>query len=171
MNKSRPYENYPPLFVLGSDLVTFSIYILGAFILSGFGWLVVALYILYCLFLEVRLLKMSCVNCYYYGKLCFSGHGLLCSFFFKKGDPKGFLCKKITWVQIVPDFLLSLIPLAAGIYLSLVSFSWLRLGLMALLIVAAFPSAGYIRMNLACLHCRQKELGCPATELFGGGNK
>jgi hypothetical protein len=170
MNKNIKglYENYPLLSVVVSNLITFSIYTLGALILSGLGWIAVAAFLFYCLGLEIRLLKISCVDCYYYGKLCFSGRGMICSFFFKKGDPQRFLCKQITWVQILPDFLVALIPLLAGIYLSIIAFNWLRLGLMLLLIILAFPATGYLRSHLACLNCKQRELGCPASELFGG---
>lgn len=171
MKKIQLYENYPPLTVAISTLVSLSIYLLGVLILSGFGVLTVILFILYCLAFEVRLLMGSCVNCYYYGKLCFSGKGLLCSFFFKKGDPKKFICKEITWVQLIPDFLIVLVPFTAGIYLSFVNFSWLRLGLMFLLLILGFPGIGYLRGSLACLYCKQRKLGCPATELFGGKKK
>jgi hypothetical protein len=165
------YEKYPPLSVLASNLATFSIYLLGAILLSDIGWPVVAIYLLYCLWLEYRVLKNSCVNCYYYGKLCFSGKGLLSSIFFKKGDPKNFLCRKLTWLDILPDFLVSLVPFLAGVVMSFLAFSWLRLGLMFLLLIIGFPVTGYIRGNLACKYCKQRELGCPAAELFSGARK
>lgn len=170
-NKTECYENYPPHFVLISNLFAFSIYLLGAVILSGFGLPIVIIYLLYCAALEVRLFKMSCVDCYYYGKLCFSGRGLLCSLFFKKGDPERFINKKIAWKHIVPDLLVPFIPLIGGIILSIIDFNWLRIALMVLLVILGFPVMGYIRGNLACLYCKQRELGCPAVEFFSGENK
>jgi hypothetical protein len=167
-NKTEFYENYPPLFVIFSNLVGLSIYLLGAIILSGFGWLAVTSYLLYCAALEIRLFKKSCVDCYYYGKLCFSGRGLICSLLFKKGDPKRFISKKVSWSQLIPDLLVPLIPLIGGIILSITNFNWLRIALMLLLSILGFPVIGYIRSSLACLHCKQRELGCPAVELFGG---
>ena len=167
MPNQKLYENYPPLTVAISSLVSLLIYLLGGLILSDFGVLTVILFILYCLAFEIRLLKYSCVNCYYYGKLCFSGKGMLCSFFFKKGDPGKFACKQVTGVQLIPDLLIVLIPFLAGIYLSIVDFSWLRLGEILLLVILGFPVIGYLRGNLACLFCKQRELGCPAEKLFG----
>jgi hypothetical protein len=165
-NKTETYESYPPLFVLMTNLLTLPIYVLGAVILSGFGMAAAGLFILYCLFLEIRLLRKSCVNCYYYGKLCFAGRGLLCSLFFKKGDPKKFACTEISWVQILPDFMVSIIPLIGGIILSIIDFNWLRIGLMVLLAILGFPVVGYIRGSLACRYCKQREIGCPAEKLF-----
>jgi len=165
-SKVETYENYPLPFVIFSNLVGLSIYVLGAVILSGVGWPIVVLYLLYCLALEIRLFKKSCVDCYYYGKLCFSGRGLLCSLFFKKGDPKRFLCTQISWIQLIPDFLVTLIPLIGGIILSIIDFNWLRLTLMIILVILGFPVIGYIRGSLACLHCKQRDLGCPAVEFF-----
>jgi hypothetical protein len=81
MKNARSYESYPLLFVAAANLVTFSVYFLGAAILSGFGWLAVTAFLLYCL---------------------------------------------------------------------------------------AFPVIGYIRSNLGCSYCKQREPGCPAADLFGG---
>ncbi len=161
------YENYPLPTVLLADLNTLGIYLFGGLIIAGLGWLAVVIYVLYCLWLEVRLMRKSCVNCYYYGKLCFSGHGLLCSIFFKRGDAGKFNCTPITWKQLIPDFLLALVPLAVGLVLSFMIFNWLRLAYMIVLLVLAFPAVGYLRGNLACPNCKQKESGCPASEFFG----
>ncbi len=160
------YENYPFSTVLLADLNSLGIYLFGGLIMAGLGWPAVLLYILYCLWLEVRLMRKSCVNCYYYGKLCFSGHGLWCSIFFKKGDPKKFNCVPITWKQLIPDFLLALVPLAAGLVLSFLLFSWLRIIYMIVLLILAFPAVGYLRGNLACPNCKQKESGCSAADFF-----
>ena len=166
METTKTYENYPVWFVFLSNLVTLPIYFLGAYIIFGFGWLSVTLYLVYCLGLEIRLFKMSCVDCYYYGKLCFSGRGKIAALFFKKGDPKRFICKEITWKHLIFDFLVPIIPLGAGIALSITDFSWLRLGLMLALIILGFPVAGYLRGALACKFCKQREIGCPAQDFF-----
>jgi len=78
------YENYPLKIVFLSNILTLSIYIIGAFIIYQVGWLYSILYLVYCLFLEIKLLKTSCVNCYYYGKTCGFGKGRLSALFFKK---------------------------------------------------------------------------------------
>ncbi|MBU0672156.1 MAG: hypothetical protein KJ732_03910 [Candidatus Margulisbacteria bacterium] len=166
METIKTYESYPLWFVLLSNLVTLPIYALGAYIIYGFGWIYIALYLLYCLALEIRLFKMSCVDCYYYGKLCFSGRGLICSWFFKKGDPKHFACKEISWKHLIFDFLVPIIPIIAGIALSIISFNWWRLAAIVALLILGFPVTGYLRGSLACKFCKQRELGCPAAEAF-----
>jgi hypothetical protein len=166
METTKTYENYPLWFVLVSNLLTLPIYVLGAYIIYGFGMIYMLLYLLYCLALEIRLFKMSCVNCFYYGKLCFSGRGLICSLFFKKGDPKQFSCKEISWKHLIFDFLVPLIPIFAGITLSIIDFNWPRVIAVAALVILGFPAAGYLRGNLACKFCRQRELGCPAEQMF-----
>lgn len=79
------YENYPLGTVVVANLLNYSIWIIGFYILSGFGILISLLFLAYCLILEFRVLTKSCVNCYYYGKICFSGKGIICSALFEKG--------------------------------------------------------------------------------------
>ncbi|MFC1637446.1 hypothetical protein ACFL1W_00345 [Candidatus Margulisiibacteriota bacterium] len=166
MEATKTYDEYPVWFVLMSNALTLPIYALGAYIIWGFGWIYGLLYLGYCLVLEIRLFKMSCVDCYYYGKLCFSGRGKIAALFFKQGDPKRFTCKQITWKHLIFDFLVSLIPLGAGIFLSIFDFNWPRLIALVALMILGFPVVGYVRGELACKFCRQRELGCPATEFF-----
>ena len=62
------YENYPTTIVIGSNLLSFLIYVIGAFILYQFSLIWIILYLLFILILEFRLLSGHCVDCYYYGK-------------------------------------------------------------------------------------------------------
>ena len=62
-----------------------------------------------------------------------------------------------------------LIPLAAGVVLAIRHFDWLLLGLMVALVALAFPGNGYGRGQHGCSHCRQRELGCLAEQLFRPG--
>jgi len=170
MNKTS-FENYPIWTVLIANLQSLLINAFGIFILSKFGWIVATIYALFILLLEYRLLITGCVNCYYYGKLCFSGHGLLCSFLLKKGDPTKFSSRNITWKDLFYDLLISLIPFVAGICLLIIHFSWaMLLAVIALLLLSSLGN-GFIRGNLACVFCKQRELGCPAEKLFKKTNK
>lgn len=162
----KRYENYPAWIIAVCNLVPLSIYVTGAAILSGFSSWVSVVYLLFCLWLEVRLLQKSCTNCYYYGKNCGVGKGRLCALLFKRGDPQRFAAKEATWKELLPDFLVSLLPLAGGIILSFLEFSWLRVVLLAVLIGLASVGTGVIRTNLLCKHCEQGRLGCPAAKLF-----
>ncbi len=170
MEQLKSYENYPCKIIIISNFVSIAIYFIGAFIIYQLGIIWLALYLLYIAGLEIRLMKKSCVNCYYYGKFCAFGKGKISSWFFKKGDPLKFAKNKITWKDILPDFLVSLIPIIAGIILLILNFNWLMLLLIVLL--AALTSAGnsFVRGSLACKFCKQKEIGCPAEQLFSKQN-
>lgn len=162
----RYYEQYPLSFVLICNLLSLSIYGLGIYIIAQAGLLPLALYVLYILFLEYRLLRFSCRHCCYYGKMCAFGKGKLCSLFFKKGNPKVFLRTQITWKSLIPDLLVSLVPILAGIALLLTSFDWLLLGTIVLLFLLSSTGNAVVRGSLACKYCKQRKIGCPAEKLF-----
>jgi hypothetical protein len=167
MKETKTYENFPSWMVLTAVVFSFFVYALGAYILSGLGLVFLILYLCYCLFIEVNLMRRSCVNCYYYGKFCGLGRGRLCSFFFKKGDPEAFIGDEISWTSLVPDFLVFIFPLVGGIILLVKDFSWILLGLLLVLLVLSFGGNAFIRSSFACKYCRQRELGCPAEKMFG----
>lgn len=159
------YENYPLWMVLLSNALSISIYIIGVYILYWLGIIFSVLYLLFCLIMEIRLMKEGCANCYYYGKTCAFGKGRLASYFFKKGNPELFTQKDISWYAVLPDFLVFLIPLAGGILSLINKFSWIILLLIIIILILGLGGNAFIR-SLTCKYCKQKELGCPATELF-----
>jgi hypothetical protein len=171
MGKPKTYENYPCWIMLVSNLVSAAIYLAGAFIIYHLGLVWLGLYIIYILFLETRIMKGSCTSCYYYGKCCAFGKGKLSALFFKKGNPNKFACRKITWKDIIPDFLVSIIPFIAGIVLLILDFDWLILLSIILLAILASFGNSFVRGSLACKFCRQRELGCPAEQLFSRNRK
>ncbi|RZN37037.1 MAG: hypothetical protein EFT35_07065 [Methanophagales archaeon ANME-1-THS] len=171
MEAPKTYDNFPAWIAILSNLVSLSIYTLGAYILAGFGILFAILYLLYCLWLEVQILRKSCVDCYYYGKVCGLGKGKLCPLLFKQGDPKKFVEKEVTWAQILPDFMVFIIPLVGGIILLVRDFTWLLVALLIILGILAFGGTALIRGSFACKYCKQREIGCPAEQLFGGKEK
>ncbi|MFH0859796.1 MAG: hypothetical protein V1921_01210 [Candidatus Altiarchaeota archaeon] len=162
----KTYENFPVWMVLVTNAVALSVYALGAAILYGFGTGIVVLYLLYCLWVETRVMRMSCACCYYYGKTCGSGKGRLCALLFKKSDPKRFLEKDITFKDLLPDFMVSLLPLVGGLTLLAAGFTWSILALMTALALLAFPGSAVMRGRIMCKYCRQREIGCPAQKLF-----
>lgn len=164
------YENYPVQTILISNAMTVLAYILGLYIISFFGIIWLDVYLAFCILLEFRLLSKSCVNCYYYGKKCAFGKGYISSLFFKKSSVK-FTQRKITWVDILPDFLITLAPVAAGIYILIGSFRLDILIAIILLIIITFAGNAYVRSSLACKYCKQRELGCPASDLFNKKKK
>ena len=164
--RAEPFENYPCRIMIFSNFVSILIYIIGAYIIFQLGiiWLIV--YLLYILWLEIRLMKRSCVNCYYYGKFCAFGKGKLSSLFFKKGNAEAFFKDKLTWKNILPDFLVSITPIIIGVVLLILHFNWLILALIVLLIILTSVGNGFVRGSLACKYCRQREIGCSAEQLF-----
>ncbi len=168
MKQISCYENYPFWIILLSNFVSLAIYAIGAYIISNIGlvWLLI-LYILFIVFLEIQLLlRKSCVNCYYYGKACAFGKGKLVCLFFKKGDSQEFNRKQPTLKDILPDILVSVIPIVAGIVLLIIDFNWVILVMILLLLLLTTVGNAIIRGSLACRHCVQREIGCPAEQLF-----
>jgi len=152
--------------VLGSNLLSISMYLIGAAILYQIGLIWLVLYVLFILLLELRLMKGHCVDCYYYGRTCAFGKGRLSCMFFPKGTPEQFKKQTITWKNIVPDFLVFIIPLLVGIALLIHDFSWILLVLIIILFFLGFMGNAVVRSQLACRYCRQREIGCPAQRLF-----
>ena len=130
------------------------------------GWIWLTVFVLYIAWLEIRLLRRSCVNCYYYGKVCAFGKGKVSCLFFKKGDTNKFKQDKITWKDMVPDVMVSLIPIVTGIVLLVTDFNWLILSMVLLLLLLSSIGNGLIRGSLACKYCKQRESGCSAEQLF-----
>ncbi len=164
--QSATYDNYPWWIVATCNLVTLAIYAAGLFLMAHLGIVAAVLYAAYCLWMEWRVLSGSCRYCSYFGKACAFGKGRLCACFFTRVQQRPDRNKPISWRHLVPDFLVSLIPLFVGIILLILGFSWdLLLAAVALLLLASVVT-GAIRGHLACNHCRQRDLGCPAAELF-----
>jgi hypothetical protein len=166
METTKTFENYPVWIVLSSNLLSLSIYALGFYILSGIGLLVSILFLIYALVLEIRIISKHCVNCNYWGKTCGFGKGRISALFFKKGDNSQFCAKEITWKNMIPDILISLLPFVAGIALLLIRFNILLLLAIILLFVLSGFGNGFVRKSLACKFCKQRELGCLAYKLF-----
>ena len=160
------YEQYPAWIILISNFVSIAIYLIGAFVIYKLGLVWLLAYLAYVLFLEIRVVSTHCVNCCYYGKSCAFAKGRLSAMFFKKGNPKEFCKAEMTWKDILPDFLVSIIPLIAGIVLLIIKFDSILLLLLILLTAFTFSGNAFVRQNLACKHCKQKKLGCPAQKLF-----
>jgi len=157
--------------VIISNLLSLAIYVMGAYLMFQSHLIGLILYILYILILEFRLLRGHCVNCFYYGKACAFGKGRLSSLFFKKGDCRNFIRSNISWKDIIPDFLVTIVPLIAGAVVLIMDFERLILAVLVMLFILGFPGMGLLRGKMACLHCRQRITGCPAEQLFNKQNE
>ena len=170
MENKKTFEYYPLWMIACYDIVTLGIYCIGAYIMFMLNTICGWLFLLYCLILEIKVMRVSCIHCYYYGKLCGIGRGKLASLFFGKGEPIKFLEKRITWKDFVLHLPVSVIPFVVGIYLLFRSFSLLTLVLIILLFIWTITGNGFLMRNIVCKYCKQKELGCPAEKLFAKAN-
>jgi hypothetical protein len=166
IKKQIYFENYPSWMVFFSNLVSLLIYVISTFIIYKVGLIFLILYLAIVLILEFKLIYGHCVDCYYYGKTCAFGKGKISSIFFKKGNPSKFCKKQITWKDIIPDFMISLVPAVIGIILLIKNFSLIILVLVIVLFILTFIGNGIIRSKLACKYCKQREIGCPAQKLI-----
>ncbi len=166
MNKAEIYEEYPHKIAILSLSFTIATYGIGTVILAGFGILWGILFALYCIGIEIWVLKKSCVNCYYYGKICGLGKGKLCAKFFKQGESQKFIESEVSWKMMIPDFLTIIFPIIGAIVLLVFNFTPLVLILLVALMLLYFIGNALIRGRLTCNHCKQRELGCPAAKLF-----
>lgn len=138
--QSKTYDKYPSRTILISNTVALTISVIGAIIMFQIGRIRFVLYIIYILFLEFRLLQGSCRYCYYYGKYCAFGKGKLCAVFFRKGDPKKFIQRKILRKDLIPEALVAVIPIIIGIVLIIIAFN--RRILIGIIMILALTTQG-----------------------------
>lgn len=165
METLRFHENYPFRIVVLSNLVSFLIYFLGFIIIYRSGWIFSVIYLAFILTLEIRLIRMHCIDCYYFGKTCGFGKGKISSLFFKKGSTDNF-SKPFSWKNMIPDMMVSLVPLITGIIFLIIKFDIILLLSLLILIILTTAGNSYIRGKLTCACCKQREMGCPAEQLF-----
>jgi hypothetical protein len=170
MQEPQGYERYPARILVASNLLSLSICLIGAFLVYQFGLVWAVLYVLFVLGLECRVAGRHCVDCYYYGKICAFGKGRLSCILFPKGESGRFNQHPVTWKDMIPDLMVLIIPVLAGIGLLLVEFRWTILLLILLLLILGSSGNAFVRGQLACGYCKQRELGCPAAQLFDKKN-
>ena len=166
MPKTKVNESCPRWIMIVTNLVSLLIYATGGYIIYQLGAVWLAIFVFYVFWLEIRVMKYSCINCYYYGKSCAFGKGKISPLFFKKGSREAFINREITWMSILPDFLVSLVPMIVGIVLIIMHFDWHILVAVVLLFLLTSVGNVFVRGSLACKYCGQRELGCPAERMF-----
>ncbi|MBN1166860.1 MAG: hypothetical protein JXA44_06980 [Methanospirillaceae archaeon] len=171
MQEPRGYEEYPIQIVIASNLISLLIYVIGVYILSLYSPFPAILYLCFIGILEFRLICRHCTDCYYFGKVCAFGKSRLSSLLCKPGHPERFSQKKCSGADIVPDLLVFLIPLLAGLLYLAINLSWIIVLLVLTLFILGFLGNALVRGNVACRHCRQREIGCPAEQLFDTSKK
>ncbi|UCD02772.1 MAG: hypothetical protein JSV63_03240 [Candidatus Aenigmatarchaeota archaeon] len=165
------YESYPVRTLILYNVIFIINYAAGIYILSQLWIWLGLLFILYILFLEWIVYREGCSCCYYYGKRCFSGRGKLAPKFVKRDDPKKFCEKEVTAKNLMPQILALVFPVAGGAILLYLSFSWLIVGLMLIPVLIWFFGNPLIYGNIACPHCKQGRICCPANDFFSGKSR
>jgi len=167
MNKQPElFEKYPSQVILITNLATLINYSAGFYILLQTGRLWTIFFLLYILYLELSLYKSGCASCYYYGKTCAFGRGKIAALLFKKADPQEFCQREFGWKTMLPQIILSLTPIVAGILLLTKEFDWIILILMIIPVILWMVGNPIIYGKLACIHCKQGKICCPASKFF-----
>lgn len=167
MKKSKTYDSYPPRIIILANILILAVYVAGTYIILSLSLIAGILYIAYIVLLERRFFKEGCVYCVYYGQLCAFGKGVIAAKFFKQGDPNKFCERELGFKDFLPQILVVLIPFSLGIAL-LIS----RGFNLPILIAMLYPLLSWFVVNpilygkLACIHCRQGSICCPALKFF-----
>lgn len=90
---------------------------------------------------------------------------------FAKGDISKFCAMKLTWKDMIPDMMVSFIPLVTGIVLLILHFNLVLLSALLLLTILTTAGNAYTHGSLTCKYCKQRDLGCPAEALFNKTKK
>jgi hypothetical protein len=163
----QAFENYPLSTVLTTNGITLLIWVVSVYLVWQLGMLWGGLFIIYLIGLEFFVYKHGCSCCYYHSKRCAFGRGKIAPFIVKKDDPQKFCQRKVTWLNLLPVVLGSLIPIVAGVILLIRDFNWPILILTLIPLINWFFVNPLIYGKLICLHCQQGRLCCPANEFFG----
>ncbi len=161
------FKEYPISTVLIFNIVALINYVIGVYLFYQINALFAWLYLIYVIIIEISIYKEGCVSCWYYGKRCASGRGKIAPLFFKKDDPKKFCEKEVTWKNLLPTMLTTILPIVVGGFLLLQDFSWVVVVFIAVPILTWVFGNPIIYGKLACPHCKQGRICCPANEFFG----
>lgn len=171
MKEPAAFEKYPVTTVITFWLVALLNFAIGIYLLSLINIIFSLLYVIYIVAIELSVYREGCVSCWYYGKRCSSGRGVIAPHFFKKDDSKKFCERQVTWKNMLPTMLVTVIPVAAGLYLLSMGFTYLLIGLTIIPILTWFIWNPLVYGKLACPHCRQGRICCPANAFFGKKRK
>jgi len=170
--KKKPeiYEDFPVHIVILVNILTLAVYVAGAYIMFTLNLVTGILYVVFLVILEFQVYREGCRYCFYYGKLCAFGKGMIAQLFFKKGEPKEFCKRELNWKDFVPQILVVAVPLVVGIAL-LISRGFSILILLALIypVLSWFALNPIIYGKITCPHCKQGSICCPALKFFTKG--
>lgn len=167
--KYEKFESYPAWMIFVYYFASFTVYLAGLYLLYLVWPIFAPLLLIYIIYLEISVLRDGCVRCYYYGKRCVCGKGKIAGLFMKKDTKKKFYQRELSMKDFVPSMLPMIISLIAGgylIYQGLPEFNFLILGIAVWPLIVTFLGNPIVYGKIACPHCKQGKLGCPACEFF-----
>jgi hypothetical protein len=106
-------------------------------------------------------MRFRCTACFYYGKRCYNGFGLVAAKLFKQQQSDEFQNSKNVMITLVISMVNTFFPIIIGIIDLIIDFSGLTLAILVLYLIASFIPNFLFRPKL-CANCKQGELGCPA---------
>jgi hypothetical protein len=167
MKKSEILDNYPLWIVIFANILILAVYVAGAYIMFALSLITGFLYVAYLVLLELYYFKEGCTCCCYFGKLCAFGKGAIAAMLFKEGDPEKFCERELGFKDFIPHVLVVLIPLIVGTAI-LISRGFNLLILIAMIypVFSWFAVNPFLYGKLACLHCKQGSICCPALKFF-----
>jgi hypothetical protein len=164
--KPKGFESFPIWIVLIYNFISLSLYAAGIYLVFLIKPWLVWVFAAYIVYIESKIYREGCRYCYYYGKLCGAGRGKLAKIFVKKGDPKKFCEKSVSFKDFIPSMLVSVIPIIAGIYLLIKGFNWFILAVTVWPLIVWFFGNPLIYGELMCPNCKQGSICCPVSKFF-----
>lgn len=163
-------EFYSRKIICINMLFTFLSYFIGSLVIFSFNSIAGIFYAILCILTIFLSLKLRCSYCFYYGKRCGFGFGILSKLFFSQGESKEFNNSKNVIPVLIFSICVSIIPVIVGIVLIIVNFSVFHLIYFILYITVAFLPNFFMR-NKVCERCEQGKLGCPAYDKISKQSK
>jgi hypothetical protein len=153
-------DKYPISSVIISNFLMLIWIEVGAFAIYMFHPVSGIVYTFLAVFMVYIFLRWTvCRHCWYYGKRCATGWGLISSTLFSKGDESKFTAK-ITQVSIAITYSLILIPPTIILIVLMVkSFAMIYVYTLVLFLIAGFLSSFVFRAR-SCAKCKLR-ISCP----------
>jgi len=131
-------EYYSRKIICTNLLITFLSYFIGTLVIYSFNSIAGICYGIICILTIIVSLKLRCSYCFYYGKKCGFGFGVLSKILFSQGESKEFNNSKNVIPVLIFSLCVSIIPVIVGIVLLIVNFSVFHLIYLILYILVAF---------------------------------
>jgi len=149
--------------ILVHNIPLFIMYVLGTILVAFLNIFVAFGYIIY-IFIGLSLFMVNiCVYCPHYGKqssLC--GYGIIVKRLAKRKNPREFQSNFKRFIAVL--FPIWFIPLIVGIYLLIINFNWLVLGIFIIFIIIGFIIVPFYSRSKACKECKHRDQ-CPWMNL------